>query len=297
MIFASLKFPFLTKPHAISCIDGVQLRVITFGVTLFHSFLQAWLGQISESNKMEPLGFVHCKQKGFCPINWSFWPATELCYPLNSQGPCQSGSIFRWNTTSAQVECSCEAPPHPSNDSATDGIVDRATSWRPYYWHTSATCHEHFSSGIVRKINHPWHRDESIISIFVFPGPCKLGEIFIYNQTAQATQCTCSKQLANYHADTGQCFEKYTRGPCRPGMWLISHLSDLPQYSVAPSPRPINTRLKTSKNRPNVATTNRRSVKGLTCACLPGFVYSPEEDQCYREYTQGTTTTRHDWNF
>ena len=240
------------------------------------------MGQLSEPIKMEPLGFVHCKQRGFCPVNWSFWPATELCYPLNSQGPCQSGSIFRWNAKSLQVECSCEAP-HPSN---TSDALDRATSWRPYYWPTSATCHEHFSSGIVLKLT---ARDKEIITyrfLFCFPGPCKLGEIFIYNQTAQATQCTCSKQMPNYHSETGLCFEKYTRGPCRPGMWLTSHSQDLPQYSVPASPRPVNTRLKTSKNRSYAGVgSNRRN--GLTCTCLPGFVYSLDEDQCYREYTQG----------
>jgi len=115
------------------------------------------LGQLSEPIKMEPLGFVHCKQRGFCPVNWSFWPATELCYPLNSQGPCQSGSIFRWNAKSLQVECSCEAP-HPSN---TSDVLDRATSWRPYYWPTSATCHEHLSNGIVLKLT---ARDKEIIT-------------------------------------------------------------------------------------------------------------------------------------
>lgn len=126
-----------------------------------------------------------------------------------------------------------------------------------------------------------------------FLGPCKLGEVFVYNQSAQATQCSCSKQLPSYHAESGQCYEKYTRGPCSVGMWLTSHPLDLPQYSMQASVRPIlqSSRSKGSKSRkyPNTPIGNRRnSIKqSLECFCLPGFVYSEEDDQCFREYTQG----------
>ena len=97
--------------------------------------------------------------------------------------------------------------------------------------------------------------------------------------------------------ESGQCFEKYTRGPCSVGMWLTSHPEDLPQYSMPASVRPIvpSTRSKGSKARkyPNTpASSNRRNSatafkQTLTCFCLPGFVYSEEDDQCFREYTQG----------
>lgn len=130
-----------------------------------------------------------------------------------------------------------------------------------------------------------------------FLGPCRFGEVFIFNQTTQATQCQCSKHLNNYHPETGQCFEKYTRGPCSPGMWLISHPHDLPQYSMPASMVPIAPRSAFSnKSRPTKhpkrrsSSSNRRnaaSIKSLTCACLPGFVYSSDAGQCYREYTQG----------
>jgi hypothetical protein len=137
-----------------------------------------------------------------------------------------------------------------------------------------------------------------------FIGPCRFGEVFIFNQTAQSTQCHCSKHSINYHPDTGQCFEKYTRGPCNAGMWLVSHPQDLPQYSIPASPIPVYQ--QSASGRPKIPkgrsrqlgrrTRNgnpRRSaiaaspVKSLTCTCLPGFVYSKEEDQCFREYTQG----------
>lgn len=125
-------------------------------------------------------------------------------------------------------------------------------------------------------------------------GPCRLGEVFGYNQSAQATQCSCSKQLPSYHTESGQCFEKYTRGPCSVGMWLISHPLDLPQYSMPAAVRPSqSSRSKGSKTRKYsntqpVANNRRNSIKqGLSCYCLPGFVYSEEDDQCFREYTQG----------
>jgi Domain of unknown function (DUF4789) len=122
-----------------------------------------------------------------------------------------------------------------------------------------------------------------------------LGEVFGYNQSAQATQCSCSKQLPSYHAESGQCFEKYTRGPCSVGMWLTSHPLDLPQYSMPASARPtLSSRFKGSKARkvyPNaqpVGNNRRNSAKpSLSCYCLPGFVYSEDDDQCFREYTQG----------
>lgn len=133
-----------------------------------------------------------------------------------------------------------------------------------------------------------------ILNFSVLSGPCKLGEVFVYNQSAQATQCSCSKQLPSYHAESGQCFEKYTRGPCSVGMWLTSHPQDLPQYSMAASVRPISrsTRSKGSKPRkyPSImANSNRRNSakQSLACFCLPGFVFSEEDDQCFREYTQG----------
>ena len=240
---------------------------------------------------MEPLAFVHCKQKGYCPANWAFWPATELCYPFYSQGPCQSGSIFRWNSTTEQAECSCHSPSsHPDELSA-----NAAGSWRPYYWPISATCHEQFTMGKRNKLFRT--RNTNPLQCFA-TGPCRFGEVFSFNQTTQATQCHCSKHLSSYHPETGQCFEKYTRGPCRAGMWLISHPQDLPQYSIPASMVPIappaQQRTKGLKSRKQQRRSslssgrrNAASIKTLTCACLPGFVYSTEVDQCFREYTQG----------
>ncbi|KAK4002342.1 uncharacterized protein LOC116936651 [Daphnia magna] len=231
--------------------------------------VQAWLGQQYEPSKVEPLGFVHCKQRGYCPANWGFWPATELCYPFDSQGPCQSGSLFRWNVVTQQAECGCQSAVIYQSSTKNDTLA--GSSWRPFFWPISATCHEHHTNG-----------------------PCKLGEVFGYNQSAQMTQCSCSKQLPSYHAESGQCFEKYTRGPCSVGMWLTSHPLDLPQYSMPASVRPAqSTRSKGSKTRKYsntqpVANNRRNSIKqSLSCYCLPGFVYSEEDDQCFREYTQG----------
>lgn len=106
---------------------------------------QAWLGQQYEPSKVEPLGFVHCKQRGYCPANWGFWSATELCYPFDSQGPCQSGSLFRWNVVSQQAECGCQSAIIYQSSVKNDTLA--GSSWRPYFWPISATCHEHHTNG------------------------------------------------------------------------------------------------------------------------------------------------------
>jgi len=141
---------------------------------------------------MEPLAMVHCKRRGSCQDGWAFWPATELCYPLYSQGPCHSGSLFYWNSRSQQAQCGCAEQ-----------------ELRNHFWPISATCHEHFSQG-----------------------PCKVGQVFTYDNATQATQCWCSPRLRHYHAETGQCYEKFTRGPCKSGMWLTSAAAEMPQYSL-----------------------------------------------------------------
>ena len=145
----------------------------------------------------QQLGFAHCKERGYCPSNWAFWPATELCYRLNSQGPCHNGNIFYWNAKNGQAECGCSQE-----------------ELQQYFWPVSATCHEHYSQG-----------------------PCPMGHIFSYNYSKETTQCSCTRHSNNYHDKTEKCYEKFSRGPCNQGQWLTSHSEDLPEYPVAASSR------------------------------------------------------------
>lgn len=143
------------------------------------------------------------------------------------------------------------------------------------------------------RVNNSFFFYATVFFSFQSQGPCKLGEVFVYNQSTLTTQCSCSKHLPSYHADSGQCYEKYSRGPCSAGMWLTSHPLDLPQYSMPASVRPISplARSKGSKSRnyPIAPVSNRRQFgkSSLNCFCLPGYVYSEEDGQCFREYTQG----------
>ena len=196
---------------------------------------------------------VHCKERGSCPSGWAFWPATELCYPLNSQGPCHSGSLFYWNRRTQQAQCGC----------AEEELKD-------YYWPISATCHEHNSQG-----------------------PCKLGQVFVYNNVTQTTQCSCSPRLRHFHGATGKCFEKFTNGPCSAGQWLTSHPQEVPEYSMPASTQwkrrdPV---LDGEYRIASMDLTDHDDW--LVCTCLPGHVYSHKDDACYREFTQGPCKSGH----
>jgi len=210
--------------------------------TLNH--VKAWLNQ-SESNVLEPLGFVHCKQEGYCPPGWAFWFATELCYPLKRQGPCQTGSIFYWDKETGQAECGCR----------------KEMGWRRYYWPISSTCHEHWSRG-----------------------PCPPGTIFSYNSTSKMTQCSCSSLSPGYHSLTDRCYSKFSQEPCNKGQWLTSRSDELPQHSIVPSIRRVD---------PIVDSRKITNIGQLTCTCIPGYVYNKEDEQCYREFTQGPCQTGH----
>ena len=137
-------------------------------------WLQGWWKE-NETKLQQPLGFIHCKQQGFCPPGWAFWLQTELCYPLKKQGPCQSGSIFYWNKALGQAECGCH----------------QGQAWKQYFWPINSMCYEHGSKG-----------------------PCPSGTVFSYNSTSRTTQCSCSSQSPEYYQKTNQCFAKFSQEPC-----------------------------------------------------------------------------------
>jgi len=155
----------------------------------------------NESKQHKPLGFVHCRQQGFCPPGWAFWLPTELCYPLKKQGPCQSGSIFYLNKAEGQAECGCY----------------KEHGWKQYHWPINSMCYEHGSRG-----------------------PCPSGSVFSYNSTTKTTQCSCSPQSPEYHLKTNQCYPKFSQEMCNKGQWLASHTDELPEHSMTPSVRRVN---------------------------------------------------------
>ena len=59
-------------------------------------------------------------------------------------------------------------------------------------------------------------------------GPCEVGTVIMLDRESGAGFCGCNKTLnMYYHADTDQCYQLYTRGPCPLGHILSFNYTTL----------------------------------------------------------------------
>merc|ERR1719244_2008325 len=138
-----------------------------------------------------PTGTVIIKndttEEGFCGCNSSllmyYHPGTNGCYELFSQGPCPKGHILTFNFTTLQPECKCESDHH--------------------YHPPDGACYQLNTPGPCEGMDH-----------------CETGTpCFLKSEDTLQTGCRCLPK--NSLTTAGQCFQPYTRGPCRFGEWFV----------------------------------------------------------------------------
>lgn len=229
-----------------------------------------------------------------------FWPQTQQCYKIFSQGPCPDTQELSFDEEDQAPVCRC-----PQN--------------LPLHWKPTDRCYSRYNRGpcqvnqyleFEEKTGKPecrtsercepgqifWPPDRTCHQLYT-QGPCHKGDLLIVNPLTTEPYCGCDSVLLKqyYYPPLKLCYEQMTLGPCETGLlFMYNHTADTTQCSC-------------SENLNNFSPTfgqcfelgskgpcgdgqifeNNSVLKKSRCECKDKYVYWEKTDACFREFTPG----------
>ncbi|CAG0881423.1 unnamed protein product [Cyprideis torosa] len=237
-----------------------------------------------------------------------YWSSSLACYEHFTRGPCDEGSLFIYNLTSSETQCTCHegltAHYHPGlrecHPLNTQGPCAKG-QWFAYNmdkWEPECRCRPHYTSLAGASPSNECYREYT-------QGPCVEGEVIFRNETTGVGQCRTLPCRSGhlFFPREQECHRIGTRGPCPMGQLVMYEETyhETTQKGICSCSRDLTTNywpetdlcyeIQTQGPCPTgqVLLFNQTTRKPY-CACDEegaGFILWPENGKCYKPLAQG----------
>ena len=231
-----------------------------------------------------------------------YWPPTNNCYQIFSQGPCPDTQELGYNPVTSAPECRCPhtLPLHwPHNDRCYAEYSRGPCDVNQYLAPVSAdndTAVECVTTERCDPGSVFWPPDQQCYILYT-QGPCHKGDLILINPDTAEPYCGCDSILLNqyFYKPMKLCYEHFTKGPCEFGsVFTYNHTSDttdcvcqqsFPNY-FPPLGQCFEIETKGPCGKGQVFRYDSNS-KRSGCQCKEKYVYWEKTHSCYREFTPG----------